>query len=379
MSVTTVAPEPLLRRLEVRFPVRFLVVGAVLAVGWSVLQPTSAWLRDAIAGVVVWMSNLVGLHAVAEPGAYVRFADGDNVFRYVVEDGCTATLVMATYAAAVIAYPTDRRSRAWGVAAGAAALFVVNLLRLVSLGWVGLHARASFDAVHMYWWQVFYVAGTGVLWFAWAWWTSGARTLLPSRKAVSLPRPTTTVIVVVGQLLVFAVLGLWAHGADLYYRLLNVPIGLFAHVLWGGQVHVNSPSAETALATYTGNYAQLAAVVALFLVSPGLDLRKRVRGVVRWALPSVIALHVAETLWLATVQVHASTEEAEGLWHRSGSIDYVLAYVLHIGLSLVVWQVWLQRTRGEEERRQLRALNRRQGKGQARNRRQKPGRRSARR
>lgn len=371
MSATVVAREPLLRRPEIRFPVRFLVIGGVLAVGWSVLRPTSAWLRRTIADIVVWMSNLVGLQARTEPGDYVRFADGDNVFRYVVEDGCTATLVMATYAAAVVAYPSSRRSRAWGVALGVAALFAVNLLRLVSLGWVGLHARASFDAVHMYWWQVFYVAGTGVLWFAWAWWTSGARSVLPRRRSVSLPKPTTTVVVVVGQLLAFALLGLWAHGADLYYRLLNVPIGLLAHVVWGGQVHVNDPSAGTALGTYSGNYAQLAAVVALFLASPGLELRTRVRGVVRWALPSVIALHVAETLWSTAVRVHATTEGAGGLWHRFGTIDFVLTYTLLVGLSLVVWQVWLQQARNEEARRRLRAMDRRRGHGQAKKRRRR--------
>lgn len=351
MSATVIAREPLFRRPEIRFPVRFLFVGLVLAVGWSVLQPTWTWLCNITASVVVWLSNLVGLHAAVEPRAYVRFTDGDNVFRYVVEDGCTAVLVVATYAAAVIAYPTDRRSRMLGVAAGIPVLLVVNVLRLVSLGWFGLHVRASFDAIHMYWWQVFYVAGTGLLWFAWVWRTSDARSVLSRRGPVSPVKPAVTMAIVAGQLLAFAVLGLWAHGADFYRRLLDIPIDVLAHVLWGGQIHVNPSGPQVALDAYSWHYAQLAAVIALFLASPGLDFRTRLRGVVRWALPSVVALHVAEVLWLTTVRIRSATEGADGLWLYGESVAFTLTFVLHIGLSLVLWQVWWQRAREEEERR----------------------------
>ena len=358
MSATVVAREPLFRRPEVRFPARFLFVGVVLAVGWSVLQPTSMWLRRAHAAVVVWLSNAIGLDAAGEPGAHVRFADGDNVFRYVIDEGCTPLLIMAVYSAAVFAYPSSRRSRLLGVAAGLPVLLVVNLLRLVSLGWVGLHVRASFDAIHMFWWQVFFVAGTGLLWFAWAWWTSDARDVLSARKSVSLPRPTTTMVIVVGQLVAFAVLGVWAHGADLYYRLVHIPVGILVTMLWGNQVDLVSPSSATAAATYNGNYAQLAAVMALFLASPGLGLRTRLRGVVRYALPSVIALHVVTALWSTTVQIRGATEGTGGLWHRAGGVAFTLSFVLHIGISLVVWQVWLQQTHAEQIRRQARATNR---------------------
>lgn len=361
MSTAVLAREPLLRRPEIRFPVRFLFVGLVLAVGWSVLQPTSGWLRDATAAVVVWISNLVGLHAAAEPGAYVRFADGGRVFRYVVDDGCTATLVAATYVAAVVAYPSDRRSRALGVALGVPVLLALNLIRLVSLGWVGLHARQSFDAIHFYWWQVFFVTGTGAVWFAWAWRTSGARTVLSRRRAVSLPRPATTACVVGLQLVAFAVLGLWGHGADLYYRLIRIPFEVLAHVLWGGQVEVPGPTPESAFATYTGYYALLAAVVALFLASPGLDLRTRVRGVLRWALPVVSAGQVVVWLWLTAVENRSATEGASGLWHLADRVTHPLTFALHVGLSLVVWQAWLQRARDEEERRRTRAAARRGG------------------
>lgn len=358
MSTVVVTRGPLLRRPEVRFPVRFAVVSVVLAVGWSALQPTSAWLRDATATVVVWISNLVGLQAATEAGAYVRFGHGHHVFRYVVTDGCTATLVMATYAAAVIAYPAGRRDRLLGVVVGVPVLLVVNLARLVSLGWVGLHAHNAFDAVHLYWWQVFYVAGTGALWFAWAWWASGARIILSRRRAGLVPRFATTATLVAVQLVAFAVLGLWGHGADLYDRLCRIPYGVLVHVLWGGMLTSGDPTAETAFRTFTGNYAQLAGVVALFLASPGLDVRLRVRGALCFGLPAVLTVHTIESIWLTTVRVQ-SAAGGGSFWDVSERVDYPITFALLIGLSLVIWQVWLQRARHEEERRQLRAAARR--------------------
>ncbi|HEX2040870.1 MAG TPA: exosortase/archaeosortase family protein [Acidimicrobiales bacterium] len=367
-SGSVAAPTPFFRRPEVRFPVRFLCVGAALAVGWSVVQPSSRWLRGALAHIVVWLSNLGGLDAAAEPGAHVRFVDGDNLFRYVIDDGCTAMLVMATYTAAVVAYPTSRRNRVFGVAAGLPVLFVVNVLRLVTLGWVGLHARASFDAVHMYWWQVFFVAGTGLLWFAWVWWTSDARGVMLRRGAVALPGPTTTAIVVAGQLLAFAVLGLWAHGADLYYRVLRVPTGALTHVLWGGRLTVLGANEERAFVTYMTTYAQFAAVVALFLASPGIDFRTRLRGVLRWGVPTVMALQVVTQLWRTTTRVRSGGGTGGGLWLYSDGISFPLTLALHVGISLVVWHLWLQRARREEERRYERAAarSRRRRKGKTR-------------
>ena len=369
MSATAVASEPFFRRPEVRFPVQFFALGALLAVLWSVLQPTSMWLRKTMANVVVLLSNGVGLHAASESSARVRFTDNDNVFRYVIDDGCTATLVMATYAVAVVAYPTDRRSRMLGLAAGLPILVVVNLIRLVTLGWFGLHVRASFDVIHLYWWQVFFVAGTGLLWFAWAWRTSDARTIFATtRVAVRSPTGMRTAFVVIGQLLAFAFLGLWGHGADIYFRVTSLPLRLFGHILWGGELGVPSPNPDTALLTYTGSYAFLAAVVALFLATPGVHLRQRLRGVVRWGVPIVALLQLVSALWMTTVQIRAASEGPSGVWGRTAGAVEILIYVTHIGVALFAWQWWLRRIERAEERRLQRAASSRRPRKRTRSR-----------
>lgn len=341
MSATAVLREPLLRRPAIRFPVRFVLIAVTFVAAWVVLDPPLMWLQNVTAAVVAWLSSLVGLHAATEPGAGIAF--GDGAFRYTVSEGCTAGVVVGTYAAAVLAYPATRRNWLLGLAIGIPVLLIVNLVRLVTLGWFGLHARSLFDAVHIYWWQIFYVVGTGALWFAWAWWTSDARTVLARRK-VSRSATATTAAVVVLQLLAFAVLGLWAHGADLYDQVLRVPYDIAVRWLWNGRVAVASPGDQfTGGITYGINYALLAAVIALFLASPGLDMRTRLRGVVRWAIPSVVALQLVKALWSTAVQADPASQGAWGLWDATHGGALLLTVALHIGLALVIWHAWLHR------------------------------------
>lgn len=362
MSTVAVARGPLVRRPEFRFPVRFLAVVTALAVGWAVLEPTSPWLCSVTAQSVAWFSRLFGLHAVVEPGAHVRFEDGGAAFRYLIADECTATLLVATYAAAVIAYPADRRSWALGLGVGVPVLLAANLVRLVTLGWTGVHAPAAFDAVHRFWWQAFYVAGTGVVWFAWAWWTSDARTILGSRSTGARREWASRAALVSGVLLASAVLGLWGHAADLYFRLIGLVLGPLAHVLWGGKVQLGAADEGNTFVTFSGVYALLAALVALFLASPGVDLRTRLRGVVRWALPSAFVMAVAEGVVTATVRVQSSTPGASSLWPLVGRVLPSFVFAFHIGVSLVVWHLWLQRARRRQERRLAKVASRTSGR-----------------
>jgi archaeosortase B (VPXXXP-CTERM-specific) len=91
-----------------------------------------------------------------------------RTFSYAVVEECTAFALVFLYGAAVLAYPATWRQRVVGLAVGIPALFALNLIRLVTLAWVGLHIPERFEAVHLYWWQGFLIAFTGLGWFAWA-------------------------------------------------------------------------------------------------------------------------------------------------------------------------------------------------------------------
>lgn len=71
---------------------------------------------------------------------------------------CVGLLEMLIYSACVLAFPAPLRTRAAGVALGCLAIFVFNLLRIVTLLLVGRYQGDYFDFFHVYFWQATLIA-----------------------------------------------------------------------------------------------------------------------------------------------------------------------------------------------------------------------------
>lgn len=71
-----------------------------------------------------------------------------------VIDECTGIYELFVYAGCVMAYPTSSRKKLAGVAFGIPAIFGINMVRLLSLAFVGLWFPSIFSYVHYYLWQV---------------------------------------------------------------------------------------------------------------------------------------------------------------------------------------------------------------------------------
>jgi exosortase/archaeosortase family protein len=85
-----------------------------------------------------------------------------------VVTACTGLLVTGLYLAAVAAYPASWRARLTGVGLGTAGLFVVNVVRLASLYYVGRYWREALDPIHQLVWQSLVIAIAVALWLVWA-------------------------------------------------------------------------------------------------------------------------------------------------------------------------------------------------------------------
>ncbi|UCE61919.1 MAG: hypothetical protein JSU63_09325, partial [Phycisphaerales bacterium] len=67
--------------------------------------------------------------------------------------GCDAIEPVAAFTAAVLASPVSVSFKAWGILVGALALQVINLIRLVTLFFVGVYFPRALDIVHIDVWQ----------------------------------------------------------------------------------------------------------------------------------------------------------------------------------------------------------------------------------
>src|SRR4029077_47102 len=152
---------------EVRFPLRCAVTTLLAAAAWAALGPAWPAFERATALLVVGSARLVGISARADSGASGAF--DDRGFRFVIADGCTGLSLVLIYVAAVLAFPATSRQRLSGLRVGVPVLFGLNLFRLVFLGWVGARNRSLFETLHLVWFQLFFIAAVGAMWFAWAW------------------------------------------------------------------------------------------------------------------------------------------------------------------------------------------------------------------
>lgn len=97
--------------------------------------------------------------------------DGDLIyssgFSISIKKGCDAAEPMAIFIAGLIAFPALVRTKLAGLVLGLAILFLLNLVRIISLYIIGIHSPEFFEAMHLAVWQVVFIISAILLWYLW--------------------------------------------------------------------------------------------------------------------------------------------------------------------------------------------------------------------
>jgi exosortase/archaeosortase family protein len=142
----------------------FSAVGVLgLLVFLSQSAGSTSALRRMYAVVTGFVVNAFGANAVVR-GTDIVSAQ----FSISVVTACTGLFVTGLFLVAVVAFPTSWRSRLVGAALGIAGLFFVNVVRLASLFYVGIHWPGILDVVHQLVWQSLVIVIAVSLWLLWA-------------------------------------------------------------------------------------------------------------------------------------------------------------------------------------------------------------------
>jgi exosortase H (IPTLxxWG-CTERM-specific) len=88
-------------------------------------------------------------------------------FAVEIKNNCNAIYEIGLYASAVFAYPATLTQRTLGFVLGAAILYVVNLLRVLSLIGIGRYWPEGFQIAHLYLWQALFLALVAACWLIW--------------------------------------------------------------------------------------------------------------------------------------------------------------------------------------------------------------------
>lgn len=148
------------------FLARFLVLLLVLyfAVAWKPVNDR------AIVPFTAGIASVSGkiLRLLGEPVTVTNTTISGGGFGVNIENGCNGVETAILFVSAVLAFPAPWRSRLLGVVGGFAAIQAVNLVRVVSLFWVGRHYPTLFQSSHTVIWQSLVVLFGVVLFFVWA-------------------------------------------------------------------------------------------------------------------------------------------------------------------------------------------------------------------
>ncbi len=84
-----------------------------------------------------------------------------------VRDGCNGINVVILLWAAMIAYPAGLKWKVIGLGTGLVAIQAANLLRLISLFYLGQYSRPIFEFAHLYLWEMLIIIDAMVVFAVW--------------------------------------------------------------------------------------------------------------------------------------------------------------------------------------------------------------------
>ena len=163
---------------------RFLLVFVVLlAVSFGIeLTPVAqAWFvtpwTDAVATVSAGLMRMFDA-GVTTSGNVI--GSTSTPFAVSIEAGCNGVEATLVLVAAMLAFPASWPHRLRGIVVGVAAVQALNVLRVVSLFYLGQWNRDVFEWAHLYVWQALIMLDVLIVWVVWV-------RLVPGTREAALP------------------------------------------------------------------------------------------------------------------------------------------------------------------------------------------------
>ena len=152
----------------------WLILGASLGLALALYYGFlgSSWVDVLAEWTATWTSKAINLFGGSTTVSGTLIISDNFVANVVAE--CTAIGPIILYIGAVVAYPASKRAKLAGVAAGAVVLTAVNLVRIISLFWIGEAYPEYLDVAHLLVWQTAIILLAIIMWLLWVGRLSGA-------------------------------------------------------------------------------------------------------------------------------------------------------------------------------------------------------------
>jgi len=150
-----------------RFFLVFLLIQGVLFTA-EMMQPVQRLavipFTEGIAALSAWLVMLFDANVVSE-GIIIR--DVTSGFAVAIQAGCNGVEATIVMVAAMLAFPSPWRLKLWGILLGFLSIQALNLVRIISLFYIGQWNMLIFDWAHLYLWQALIMLDVLLIFLIW--------------------------------------------------------------------------------------------------------------------------------------------------------------------------------------------------------------------
>ncbi len=153
------------------FMLRFFVLFTVLLVGLftlEILQPAEEYVilpfTSFIADVSVWILQVFDENVESYKNVIRNSVTGFGVR---IERGCNGVEAVIILFAAIFSFPAPFKNKIIGFVIGFFAIQILNLVRIISLFYLGQWNQVAFLWFHLYLWQALIILDALVVWLIW--------------------------------------------------------------------------------------------------------------------------------------------------------------------------------------------------------------------
>lgn len=119
---------------------------------------------EGIAAISAWLVKLFDSSVISQ-GIVIR--NMDNGFAVAIQAGCNGVEATIVLIAAMVAFPSPWRWKLIGISVGFLAIQFMNLLRIITLFYLGQWNQTAFEWAHLYIWQALIMLDVLLVFLIW--------------------------------------------------------------------------------------------------------------------------------------------------------------------------------------------------------------------
>ena len=150
-----------------RFLILFLVIQAALfgaqLTPWGQNYFVTPWTT----GLAHFCAQLVAIFDPSAIAAGKILRSATNGFAVSIEAGCNGVEATLVLIAAILAFPSSLKQKLWGLGLGFIAVQGLNVVRIISLFYLGQWSMTAFEWAHLYIWQALIMLDVLIVWLIW--------------------------------------------------------------------------------------------------------------------------------------------------------------------------------------------------------------------